>query len=48
LENFGAFLNKTFLKFLAGTDDACKNIILNILSFFKEENWEIFKDDDFD
>ena len=48
LDNFGAFLNKIFLKFLEGNDDSCKNIILNILSFFKEENWEIFKDEDFD
>ena len=48
LDDFGAFLNKVFLKFLKGSDDTCKNIILNILSFFKEENWEIFKDEDFD
>lgn len=48
MKDFGTFLNKVFLKFLKGPDDICKNIILNILSFFKEENWEIFKDEDFD
>lgn len=46
--DFCAFLKIIFLKFLNGSDNDCKNIVLGILSFFKEENWDIFEDKDVD
>ena len=43
-EDFRAFVKDTFLWFLDGHDIDSKSIILNVLSFLKEENWSIFSD----